>query len=142
MLRLDPTTAQGAPGNPFPSAPLVYSYGHRHQQGIALRPGTSEVWIVEHGPRWDDEINLMTAGGNYGWDAPTVRWSRDSYTSMTDTDKFPDAVEAQWTSGFTTLAASGGVFLEGADWGPWNGRAGGRDPEGRLVAHLRVQRQR
>ena len=122
MLRLDPTTAQGAPGNPFSSAPLVYSYGHRHPQGIALRPGTSEIWIVEHGPRWDDEINVMTAGGNYGWDPPTVRWSRDSYTSMTDTDKFPDAVEAQWTSGFTTLAASGGVFLEGADWGPWNGR--------------------
>ena len=37
-------------------------------QGLALRPGTSEMWSVEHGPSKDDEINLLVAGRNYGWD--------------------------------------------------------------------------
>ena len=41
---------------------------------------------------------------------------------MTDLVKFPDAVEAKWSSGSTTLATSGGIFLEGAQWGVWEGR--------------------
>ena len=40
---------------------------------------------------------------------------------MTDLAKFPDAVEARWSSGFPTLATSGGIFLEGAQWGVWEG---------------------
>ena len=41
---------------------------------------------------------------------------------MTDLDAFPDAVVARWTSGFTTIAPSGATFLEGDDWGEWEGR--------------------
>ena len=44
--------------------------GHRNPQGIAFRPGTDQVYIAEHGPEpdhGDDEINLLEAGGNYGW---------------------------------------------------------------------------
>ena len=50
------------------SLTLVYTYGHRNVQGLALRPGTSQMWSVEHGPALDDEINLLVAGRNYGWD--------------------------------------------------------------------------
>ena len=48
----------------------VFSMGHRNPQGIAFRPGTDQVYIAEHGPEpdhGDDEINLLEAGGNYGW---------------------------------------------------------------------------
>ena len=41
---------------------------------------------------------------------------------MTDLVKFPDAVEAKWSSGEPTLATSGGIFLEGDIWGAWEGR--------------------
>ncbi len=89
-------------------------------QGLARRPGTDQMWSVEHGPRIDDEINLLTAGGNYGWD-PVPGYNENA--PMTDLEQFPDAVEARWSSGgVPPLAPSGAIFLEGNDWGEWNGR--------------------
>ena len=129
VLRVVASTGAGAPGNPFsaPNSPLIYSYGHRNPQGLALRPGAGgQMWSVEHGPAFDDEINLLTAGGNYGWDpSPENSQSTPGYnesTPMTDLEKFPSAIEAKWASGNKSLAASGGIFLEGAWWGPWDGR--------------------
>ncbi len=40
---------------------------------------------------------------------------------MTDLAKFPDAIEAIWSSGFPTLALSGATFIEGTQWGDWDG---------------------
>ena len=121
VLRVDATTGTGAPANPFPSSPLIYSYGHRNIQGLALRPGTAQMWSVEHGPSRDDEINLLVSGGNYGWD-PALAHGYNESVPMTDRVKFPDAVEAKWSSGDNTLATSGGIFLEGDEWGRWEGR--------------------
>ena len=118
VLRVDPSTGAGAPTNPFAPS-RVYTYGHRNMQGLALRPGTSQMWSVEHGPAFDDEINLLVAGRNYGWD-PVPGYNQG--VPMTDLVKFPGAIEAQWSSGSTTLATSGGIFLEGAQWGVWEGR--------------------
>ena len=119
VLRVDASTGAGAPANPFASSPLIYTYGHRNPQGLALRPGTSQMWSVEHGPSVDDEINLLVAGRNYGWD-PLPGYNES--VSMTDLMKFPGAVEAKWSSGSPTLATSGGIFLEGDQWGVWEGR--------------------
>ena len=122
VLRVDASTGAAAPGNPFGSP--VYTYGHRNPQGLALRPDTRQMWLVDHGPTWDDEINLLTAGGNYGWD-PVLADMPNVYTEqvpMTDLMKFPDAVEARWSSGEPTLATSGGIFLAGDDWEEWDGR--------------------
>ena len=119
VLRVDASTGDGAPTNPFASSPRVYTYGHRNVQGLALQPGTRRMWAVEHGPRVDDEINLLVAGGNYGWD-PVPGYNES--VPMTDRAKFPGAVEARWSSGSPTLAVSGGIFLEGSQWGIWEGR--------------------
>ncbi len=127
VLRVDKTTGLGAPGNPFPSS-RVYTFGHRNVQGLDRRPGTNEMWSVEHGPTFDDEINLLVAGGNYGWD-PTPGYNER--LPMTDLTRFPDAVEAKWSSGSSTLATSGGTFLSGSGWGIWEGRL--------AVATLRAQ---
>jgi glucose/arabinose dehydrogenase len=62
--------------NPFVgeggSARFVWSYGHRHSQGIVWdRQG--RLWSSEHGPSGGDdgccrdELNLIVKGGNYGW---------------------------------------------------------------------------
>jgi len=45
----------------------IYSYGHRNAQGMTLHPETGELWQSEHGERDGDEINIIEAGGNYGW---------------------------------------------------------------------------
>lgn len=118
-LRLDGTV----PGdNPFAdrpgSAAAVYTLGHRNVQGLAVQPGTDTIWSAEHGPGRDDEINVLRPGGNYGWDpAPGY----DESVPMTDREQFPDAVEAAWSSGRPTVAVSGAAFLEGPQWGAWDG---------------------
>ena len=128
VLRVDRTTGAGAPDNPFESGGAktrIYTYGHRNPQGLALRPGTGQMWSVEHGPHRHDEVNLLVKGGNYGFD-PVDPDRPASYAErsvpMTDRSKFPDAVPAKWSSGrYGTLATSGGIFLEGEQWGAWNG---------------------
>lgn len=119
VLRVTATTGAGAPGNPFSSSSLVYTYGHRNVQGLALRPGTRQMWSVEHGPDIDDEINLLTRGGNYGWD-PGPGYNQN--VPMTDIGKYANAVKAKWSSGDPTLATSGGIFLQGDAWRHWEGR--------------------
>ncbi len=51
--------------NPFGN--YVYSYGHRDPQGITWNPVTGEMYESEHGATRNDEINIITKGGNYGW---------------------------------------------------------------------------
>jgi glucose/arabinose dehydrogenase len=62
--------------NPFvntPGAlPEIYSYGHRNIQSAALHPQTGKLWVVEHGARGGDEINIVEPGKNYGW--PTISY--------------------------------------------------------------------
>ncbi len=52
----------------------VYTYGHRNVQGIDFAPDGT-YYSAEHGPKSDDEINILKAGGNYGW--PRVAGFRD-----------------------------------------------------------------
>ena len=131
VLRVDKSTGAAAPGNPFGTR--VYTYGHRNPQGLAFRPGTDQMWSVEHGPRHDDELNLLESGGNYGWQPQTYPDDPGYYEDapMTDLEAFPDAVEAKWSSGSDAVAASGGVFLDHARWADWDGRL--------VVATLKAQ---
>lgn len=111
--------------NPFYSrggrARFIYTYGHRNVQGLALRPGTSQMWSAEHGPDVDDEVNLLRRGGNYGWDPDGATHNYDQSVPMTDTVTYPAAIRAMWRSGRPTVATSGATFLTGAAWGRWEG---------------------
>jgi PQQ-dependent dehydrogenase (s-GDH family) len=52
----------------------VYTYGHRNPQGLAFGPDGT-LYATDHGPKTDDEVNVLRAGGNYGW--PLVAGMRD-----------------------------------------------------------------
>jgi len=123
VLRIDPATGEPAVGNPFggsgPSA-YVWNYGHRNVQGLAVRPGTDQVFNVEQGTSRDDEVNLLEKGANYGYDPDGAGGSYDESVPMTDLD-LPGAVAAVWSSGESTIATCGGTFLDGEQWGNYDG---------------------
>jgi aldose sugar dehydrogenase len=97
----------------------VWTLGHRNVQGLAVRPGTGQVFSVEHGPDRDDEVNLLEEGGNYGWDPDGDR-SYDESVPMTDPG-IEGAIPAVWSSGDSTIAVSGATFLDGDEWGAYDG---------------------
>lgn len=116
VLRLTPE-GQPAPDNPFGSA--VWSYGHRNPQGIVFHPRTGDLYISEHGPRDNDEVNRVVRGGNHGW--PEVHGFCDGDTAGEEAFcRTHDVVEplAAWTP---TVAVAGMDFY-GADLIPgWKG---------------------
>jgi PQQ-dependent dehydrogenase (s-GDH family) len=52
----------------------VYTYGHRNMEGLDFGPDGT-LYASEHGPKTDDEINVLTPGSNYGW--PNVAGFKD-----------------------------------------------------------------
>jgi glucose/arabinose dehydrogenase len=77
LLRLDPDTGEGLPGNPFASssdanARRVIAYGARNQFRFGFRPGTGELWAGDVGWNTWEEINRVANAGdavaeNFGW---------------------------------------------------------------------------
>ncbi len=53
----------------------VYSYGHRNPQGLDFA-ADGVLYSTEHGPKTDDEVNVLKAGKNYGW--PHVAGMQDN----------------------------------------------------------------
>ena len=108
-----PSTNPIWPGHSGPTR--VYSIGHRNPQGIAFHPENGRVYAVEHGPDRDDEINWIRAGRNYGWPCVTGRNHVNASCPGHGTFTRP----AFSTEG-PTWATSGGVFVNGANWGDWD----------------------
>jgi len=52
----------------------IFTYGHRNAQGIVFN-NEGILYSNEHGPKTDDEINILIGGKNYGW--PHVAGYRD-----------------------------------------------------------------
>ncbi len=125
ILRVD-RDGKGVEGNlSDPFDPRIYSYGHRNTQGIVLfdqpAPNGALGLSAEHGSSRDDEINWLLPG-NFGWDPATDKGNYDESVPMTDSDKYPDAVPAIWSSGKSTIAVSGLSTLKHEKWGNWRGR--------------------
>jgi glucose/arabinose dehydrogenase len=74
VVRINPDGSVPA-DNPFVgragALPALWSIGHRNIQGAAMGP-RGELWVVEHGPRGGDELNVVQGGKDYGW--PTISY--------------------------------------------------------------------
>jgi glucose/arabinose dehydrogenase len=130
----DPTTHAGkvlrlkddgtaAPGNPFAgkggNSAEVWTLGHRNGMALVFRPGTDELWEAENGPNGGDEVNVLVAGGNYGW--PLVSLGR-TYPGPWQSKGFYregmiDPV-VYWTP---AIAISGLAFYTGDKLPKWKG---------------------
>lgn len=70
--------------NPYVDDPTaldeIWSYGHRNPQGISFDHATGKLWLVEHGPRGGDEVNLIQPAQNYGW--PVVSQGKEYWAPL------------------------------------------------------------
>ena len=97
----------------------IYSYGHRNPQGMALNPGSGEIWTHEHGPRGGDELNVIRAGNNYGWPVITygINYNGTEITPLTDKEGMQQPV-TYWVP---SIAPCGMTFITGDIYPEWEG---------------------
>jgi glucose/arabinose dehydrogenase len=111
------------PDNPFVGRsgtdPFIWTLGHRNIQGLARDPASGRIWANEHGSRGGDELNLLTAGGNYGWPRATYSIEYTFGTISRETSR-PDMIDplVVWTP---AQAPSGLLFYTGDAFPAWRG---------------------
>ena len=131
-------------GNPFAgrddAAPEVFSWGHRNPQGLAVHPETGRIWVVEHGPRGGDEVNLVAAGVNYGW--PVITHGR-AYSGLPMGEGSAKEGMAQplhyWVP---SISPSGMAFYEGDAFPQWQGDLFTGGLSGEVLARLELDGER
>ena len=111
------------PDNPFVGQAgkrsEVYTLGHRGTLGLAMHPGTGEMWQNENGPNGGDEINILKPGRNYGW--PVVSYGRDypgPYHNEVPGHLGFEAPVVYWVP---AIAVSGMTFYTGDKLPKWKG---------------------
>jgi glucose/arabinose dehydrogenase len=109
--------------NPFvgrnDARPEIFTAGHRNVQAATFDP-QGRLWIVDHGPKGGDELNLLQKGQNYGW--PVVSFGEE-YSG----EPIPNAVTTK--AGFVdpvyywdpVIAPSGMQFYTGDAFPAWRG---------------------
>lgn len=111
-----------APGNPFldtaDALPEIYTYGNRNPQGMTLTP-EGELWANEHGPRGGDEVNVITAGANYGW--PVVTHGRAYSGLPMGEGKEKEGMTPPIQVYVPSIAPSGMAFYQGDAFKGWQG---------------------
>lgn len=108
-------TRDGAVPKDMPFAhgalPDIYSYGHRNPQGAAL-DAQGRLWVVEHGARGGDEVNLVTPAGNYGW--PVISYGRHYSGAKIGIGSAAPGMKQPRTYWDPSIAPSGLVIANGA----------------------------
>ncbi|WP_253736526.1 PQQ-dependent sugar dehydrogenase [Halohasta salina] len=99
----------------------IYSYGHRNPQGLAVHPETGALWESEHGERDGDELNVIEAGGNYGWPLATYACEYGTDRPVGDSPaEHEDLVPPvyYWECGTGGFPPAGMTFYDGPidDW--------------------------
>ncbi len=122
ILRIRPD-GSAPTDNPFagqPNAlPEIWTLGHRNVQAAAFDP-QGRFWVVEHGTRGGDELNLIQKGKNYGW--PLVAYGEEYFGlpirgAVTDRPGF-EQPRYYWDP---VIAPSGAQFYTGDAFPAWRG---------------------
>jgi PKD repeat protein len=76
LIRIDPDTGAGVPGNPMfaspePNARRMLAHGFRNPVRLAIRPGTNDVWVADRGGGYWEELDRVPEPTdpvrNFGW---------------------------------------------------------------------------
>lgn len=122
VVRLD-ANGRAPKDNPFVgragAAPEIWSYGHRNPQSAAIHPDTGTLWVVEHGPRGGDEVNVVKRGANYGW--PEIGYGIDYSGAVLHESTHKDGMEQPTYYWAPSIAPSGMAFYTGALFPAWRG---------------------
>lgn len=107
--------------NPFVgkagARPEIFTVGHRDHHGLAVHPVSGQIFHGELGPIGGDKINILKAGGNYGW--PNVGYGRDN-----DGSPMPlpgEGIEQAWITWNPGITPSGLLFYTGDRFPSWKG---------------------
>jgi YD repeat-containing protein len=92
IIRIDPATGQGAPGNPMitstdPNARRLIAAGLRNPYRFTFRPGTGELWLGDVGWSSFEEINRVanptdTGVDNFGWPCREGNAANSAYGNL------------------------------------------------------------
>ena len=124
IVRITPD-GSAPPDNPFVgrenALPEIWTYGHRNIQAAAF-DSDGRLWVVEHGTRGGDELNLIERGANYGW--PVVAYGVE-YSGQpirgAMTQREGDEYEQPVYYWDPVIAPSGAQFYSGDAFPEWRG---------------------
>lgn len=107
--------------NPFVNRegvlPEIWTYGHRNLQGLAIHPGTGDIWETEHGPQGGDELNLILPGRNYGW--PVIGYGLQYGGSVIHKSTHREGMEQPAHYWVPSIATSGLLVYTGDRFPEW-----------------------
>jgi glucose/arabinose dehydrogenase len=99
--------------------PEIYTMGHRTPESLVIHEPTGQIWESEMGPNGGDEVNIIVAGGNYGW--PYVSLGR-SYAGPFQPDKFHrEGMIDPVVSWVPSISTTGMTFYTGDRLSAWKG---------------------
>ena len=115
VLRMN-SDGSAPPDNPFYGSlsveNLIYTYGHRNMFGIAWHPVTGHAYVTENGPNCNDEVNLLTAGDNYGWGPAATCSTPPPAPGNTNQDGPSPVMPLDWWT--PTIAPTNEAFFTGS----------------------------
>ncbi|MFB6126907.1 MAG: PQQ-dependent sugar dehydrogenase [Halolamina sp.] len=131
--------------NPFVddagASDAVFTYGNRNPQGLAVHPDTGAVWETEFGERDGDEVNVLEAGGNYGWPVAdnSCQYNSDDPVGVAHDDRDDVVAPAYgWPCGSGGFPPSGATFYDGDAFPDWDGDLFVAGLAKRSLAHFAV----
>ncbi|MCY1720646.1 PQQ-dependent sugar dehydrogenase [Prolixibacteraceae bacterium Z1-6] len=98
----------------------LYSLGNRNIQGMAIHPETGQLWATEHGPMGGDELNLILAGKNYGWE--TITYGKNYNGSIITDETHKPGMEQPALYWKPSIAVCGLDFYRGDLFKKWKNK--------------------
>lgn len=120
-LNADGTLPDDNPFTDNQTERAIWSYGHRNAQGLFFDKPSQSLWLIEHGPRGGDEINLIKKGANYGW--PVTSHGKEYWGPLKVGEAEHKAgIESPRLVYIPSIAPSGLLLYRGENYPEFNGK--------------------
>lgn len=128
------------PDNPFReiagALPEIWSYGHRVTTGLYRDPEKGTLYELEPGPKGGDELNVLKAGGNFGW--ATATWGFEYNGELSGPLQSGPGIEDPILVWMPAVSPSGLTQYRGTAFPNWTGDFFVGHLSGRALQRLRL----